>query len=109
MPEVVVAEGFLALAIGIASERAGALAARVRHVAEGADGLVGGRWADAADGVADRLAADVWELQAAASVAPMGPCGMGRVERGHSSLSNSGYLRTISARDRARIVSHTPP
>ena len=62
-----VAEGPLALAIGIAGERAGALAAQARHVPEAADRVVR---ADAADEAADRLAADIRRRRAGTDVAP---------------------------------------
>jgi hypothetical protein len=90
VPEVVVAEGSLALAIRIAGERAGTLAAQARHVPEAADRIVG---ADAANEVADRPATDVRQRRAGhrTDVAPReGPDGASHaavgirlVERGH--------------------------
>src|SRR4051794_27910488 len=86
--EVVVAEGALTLAIGIAGECARTLATPVRHVSEASDRVVG---AGAADEVADRLTADVRQRRAGTGVAPWsGPdaagcqaVGIRLVERGH--------------------------
>ena len=85
-----VAEGSLALAIGIAGERAGALAAQARHVPEAADRVVG---ADAADEAADRLAADVRQRRAGTDVAPRdGPGGAGLARRSGYVLSSVGIV-----------------
>jgi hypothetical protein len=56
VPEVVVAERSLALAIGMSGERAGALAAQPWHAREATDRVVR---IDATDEVADRLATDI--------------------------------------------------
>jgi hypothetical protein len=68
VPEVVVAERSLALAIGMSGERAGALAPQPWHAREAADRVVG---TDATDEVADRLAADVRQRRARADVVQM--------------------------------------
>ncbi len=83
MPEVVVAERPLALAIGVSGERAGALAAQPRLAREATDRVVG---TDATDEVADRLAADVRQRWARADVVQM----TGMIARSH--IASGGWL-----------------